>query len=66
MSYFIDDAKKEAESLISEIIDQLNYEDQIILTSGVSLKTKDIMVETIAKKLYDIHMEYYDDEQGCV
>lgn len=66
MSYFITDAREEAEDLISEIIEQLNYEDQITFTSGISLKAREVLVERIAQKLYNIHMDYYDDEQGYI
>lgn len=62
MSYFIDDATKEAEELINKIKEQMNYEDRLILSSGLSLKGKDLMIEEIARMLYDIHMSYYNDE----
>lgn len=63
MSYFFEpDALQDAEELIEEFRREANYDDFITFTSGLSERFKENMKIKIAKKIYDIHMEYYDDE----
>jgi hypothetical protein len=63
MSYFFEpDALQDAEELIEEFMREANYDDFITFTSGLSEQFKENMKIKIAQKIYNIHMEYYDDE----
>ena len=64
MSYFFDNAEREAEDLINEVVRELDHEDSVTFTSGLSNDFRKRLIQKLAQRLYDLNMDLYDAEQS--
>jgi len=63
MSYFMEDASKEAKAWIEDWEEvYLPDKDRVAWFSGVSEEARQLLVKCLAEKLYHLHLSYaYED-----
>ena len=52
MSYFLHHAKREAEELINELVEESEYKDKIYFNSRISKEFKERLIEKLALRLH--------------